>query len=383
MQVRGADYLLYVVEDFSSVDQRAVHRLGRALRAKRRGFAELIVVHNMRTVTEESTLRHAWGAQVTSLYGTGEQHTSSVLVADSGGTLVRRDVTWFKTAATRHLLLAQHASPIGELHNSAAVALLMQWIASAYLPTEASSLGRPSLLRQLLQWCEQALSDRLKQPVELIVQPSTDPSVRFIRATIHSVADAVSDDPPPETDAGDVAAAGGAKPGTADAAATGDGAAAGKEGAQGVPQSVAAEPGGSSPTPARTSTLAAQPRLAQPQIRLITQNHHWRPAVDYSQGMHSFTVLVDLPGLVAKDIKVSRSGACVCVRGARTAPYAFSAGTEVVRSERSFGSFELLVHVPDQYLRRFDSCQLRDGIMRITFPRDEDEEDVIPDGSTS
>ena len=43
---------------------------------------------------------------------------------------------------------------------------------------------------------------------------------RSTRATIHSVADAVSDDPPPETDAGDVAAAGGAKPGTADAAAS-------------------------------------------------------------------------------------------------------------------------------------------------------------------
>ena len=71
LMVRLSDYLIYVVDDFTSVDQRAVHRLVRRLAERSPvgtgtvGFPELIVVHNLRTVADATALNHIWAAQVT------------------------------------------------------------------------------------------------------------------------------------------------------------------------------------------------------------------------------------------------------------------------------------------------------------------------------
>ena len=69
---RLSDYLIYVVEDYTSVDQRAVHRHSRALQESARTFKDLIVVHNLRTITDEQALWHHWRQQVTDMYGEGE-----------------------------------------------------------------------------------------------------------------------------------------------------------------------------------------------------------------------------------------------------------------------------------------------------------------------
>ena len=130
------------------MDQRAVHRLARKMRNKSRCFPELIIVHNMRTVTDTATLLHAWFTQVTALYGYGEQQVSKVLLPAHGNQLpVWCDVTWFKTKDTRHLLLAQHVSDAGVAHNEPTIALLRLWIQSAYVPIKGK---RPGLLRQVL-----------------------------------------------------------------------------------------------------------------------------------------------------------------------------------------------------------------------------------------
>ena len=147
--MRVADYLVYLVEDFTSVDQRAVHRLARSMREKSRCFPELIIVHNMRAVTDTATLNHAWFMQVTALYGYGEQQVTSVLLAaHDDKPPVRCDVTWFKTRGTRHLLLAQHVSDAGAAYNAPTIALLRMWIQSAYVPIDGKRHG---LLGQVLR----------------------------------------------------------------------------------------------------------------------------------------------------------------------------------------------------------------------------------------
>ena len=66
--VRVCDYLVYVVDDFTSVDQRAVHRLAARLAERKQGFSELIVVHNLRTVADEVAFEHMWRTQILELY---------------------------------------------------------------------------------------------------------------------------------------------------------------------------------------------------------------------------------------------------------------------------------------------------------------------------
>jgi hypothetical protein len=60
LTLRMSDYLLYVVDDCTSVDQRAIHRLSRRLASRaaaaaRPAFSELIVVHNLRHVAGDRT----------------------------------------------------------------------------------------------------------------------------------------------------------------------------------------------------------------------------------------------------------------------------------------------------------------------------------------
>lgn len=42
-----------------------------------------------------------------------------------------------------------------------------------------------------------------------------------------------------------------------------------------------------------------------------------------------------------------------------------------------YGSFELAIEIPDRYERKWSKCKLKHGVMSISFPVDEDEEDVL------
>ena len=100
---RLSDYLIYVVEDYTSVDQRAVHRHSRALQESARTFKDLIVVHNLRTITDEQALWHQWRQQVTDMYGEGEEVQVGVAVPGSHPNSPMRMVSmsWFRTHSVR------------------------------------------------------------------------------------------------------------------------------------------------------------------------------------------------------------------------------------------------------------------------------------------
>ena len=208
LTVRLSDYLIYVVDDLTSVDQRAVHRLARQIAERRRGssFYELIVVHNLRTVADQMMLDHMWKTQIVGLYehgeelecfvpvvsGQGKQRIPSVHQSGVGATPAAGAsssppsasgksirVRWFKTAHVRHVVLVNQHSALGESLNPATVNLLQQWLQSAYVPAND---GRPPLLDQLVGACEAVISEQIKRSVRLVVEPSADPSIRRVRA---------------------------------------------------------------------------------------------------------------------------------------------------------------------------------------------------------
>ncbi|KAL1520674.1 hypothetical protein AB1Y20_022243 [Prymnesium parvum] len=374
LTVRAADYLLYVVEDFTSVDQRAVHRLAGMLRDKSHGFAELVVVHNMRTVTDLSTLHHAWRAQVTSLHGHGEQQEATVLLpAHASKPPVHQQVKWFKTRDTRHVLLAQQVSDAGRDLNAATFALLRMWILSAYVPTTSKHHGK-GLLAQLLQTCEQSLEEKLKQKVELLVEPSADPTVRYVRTSLSTLSRAIAS---PSSNVNGTAIRPGKQPAGAPVQ-TGK-AESGTVEASPSTCEIRAEASGDTTTAdtdhdasPNSTKLGRVGEMAQPFMRLISQDDAWQPAIDLCCSQTEFVIVADLPGLKVADLKLSRTGACLLIRGSRRRPYADE--IDAVRSECRFGSFEVAVKIPDRYVRKWMSCKLLKGVIRISFPVDNYEE---------
>jgi len=130
-----SDYFLCVVNDFTSLDQRYLDKLTRNLQNSKKDFREVIVVHNCKEVIDEDTLRHVWETQVTAIYGSGTPQTTLVAALDpSSGTLVEKSVGWFKTPFSRHVLLANSDSDLGENLNPWAFSLLRYWLKSVFIP---------------------------------------------------------------------------------------------------------------------------------------------------------------------------------------------------------------------------------------------------------
>ena len=90
------------------------------------------------------------------------------------------------------------------------------------------------------------------------------------------------------------------------------------------------------------------------------------------EGTDAFVLLVDVPGLQPDDLRLARTGSLTRVSGSRTAPCV--EGTEELRGERPFGSFVLSVRVPDRYHKRWQDGKLTDGVLRLVYAADDDDD---------
>jgi HSP20 family protein len=117
--------------------------------------------------------------------------------------------------------------------------------------------------------------------------------------------------------------------------------------------------------------------LIEPTLQLLSEVGDWLPHVDLCEGRNAFVVVVDVPSLTARDLNISRSGAHTRVRGGRTPP--FSEGAVELRGERLFGRWALSVRVPDTYEKRLSEAKLTDGVLRLTYKADiDDEDEAVP-----
>ena len=76
----------------------------------------------------------------------------------------------------------------------------------------------------------------------------------------------------------------------------------------------------------------------------------------------------------AEGLRLSRRGTLTHVLAGRTTPW--REGAELLRTGRRYGSFQLLLRVPDAYLCKWSSCVVKNGVLRIRYPRDDDEIDL-------
>ena len=216
-------------------------------------------------------------------------------------------------------------------------------------------------LRQVLRTCEQAIEEKLKQKVGLVVELSADPSIYYVRASLPSNPPTLTRDERVAVDVVGAASITGAVGATAQGREmpgvrfatqrgriregeqqscdqSGDGIScsgggigtnqAGRMNEDGISsggivrhEDCRGEGGGKGGglTPPK---LAEALQSQQPLMRLITQDHNWQPAVDLHHGHAEFLIIIDLPGLKIPDIKVSRTGARLLLRGSRRIPCA-------------------------------------------------------------
>ena len=114
---------------------------------------------------------------------------------------------------------------------------------------------------------------------------------------------------------------------------------------------------------------------AQPTLTLLSEGGEWLPHVDILEGLDAFTVLVDLPSIGSSDLSLTRSGANTRVRSGRRPPY--GEGATELRGERLYGEFALSVRVPDNYEKRWTEGKLQNGVLRLSYRVDLDDEVIF------
>jgi HSP20 family protein len=95
---------------------------------------------------------------------------------------------------------------------------------------------------------------------------------------------------------------------------------------------------------------------------------NWVPDVDIKEDDDAFHVLVDVPGVAAKDVEVTHERNVLTIKGAR------STSTETEergwkRRERVSGSFVRQFTLPDSANEDDITAKAENGVLRITIPK--------------
>lgn len=131
-----ADYFIFVVNDFTSLDQRYLDKLSRSLQTSpSKCFKEVIVIHNFKEVEGEEILDHIWKTQVMAIYPEGSEQTTLVAARNPAtNELEERQVKWFKSPFTRHIALVNQDSLLGMNRNPWTFSLLRYWLKAVLVP---------------------------------------------------------------------------------------------------------------------------------------------------------------------------------------------------------------------------------------------------------
>ena len=94
----------------------------------------------------------------------------------------------------------------------------------------------------------------------------------------------------------------------------------------------------------------------------------WTPSVDVYEKENQLVVEADLPGLSAKDVKVTVENDNLIIRGARSFSEEISEET-CYRIERRYGVFERVLPLPDDVDSDKVAAEFSDGVLKVTVPR--------------
>ena len=112
---------------------------------------------------------------------------------------------------------------------------------------------------------------------------------------------------------------------------------------------------------------------------MISRPNSFQPNIDIIRDK-AYTIYMDVPGLTKSDIKLSRQNVTTIVKGGRTRPYnELQSGTMVEKTERRYGDFTQTFKIPQEYERKWKRCSVTNGVLKMMFTQDTDEEGLYID----
>lgn len=111
---------------------------------------------------------------------------------------------------------------------------------------------------------------------------------------------------------------------------------------------------------------------------LLTRPNSFQPAIDIIRTERSYTIYMDIPGCTKHDVKLSRQNVTTIIKGGRSAPYA-ELQVVVEKAERKYGEFTQTFKIPQEYERKWSQCIVANGVLKLVFKPDNDEEGLQVD----
>lgn len=92
------------------------------------------------------------------------------------------------------------------------------------------------------------------------------------------------------------------------------------------------------------------------------------PAVDVKENANAYLIIVDVPGIDAKDVNVTVADGYVTIKGEKKAE-AKEEKEGYFRQERSYGSFQRIVAMPETANLEKADATVKDGVLTIEIPK--------------
>ena len=96
-------------------------------------------------------------------------------------------------------------------------------------------------------------------------------------------------------------------------------------------------------------------------------NPFWSPEVDVVQRGDQLIVTADLPGMNKDDVTIDVTDDRITIRGERRSERE-DTRDGVYRSERSYGSFQRVIPLPEGAITEQAKATFKDGVLEITMP---------------
>ena len=95
------------------------------------------------------------------------------------------------------------------------------------------------------------------------------------------------------------------------------------------------------------------------------------PAIDVLESDDGFNVLCDMPGIEIKDVEISIAGSVLTIKGERKAGGSVGNGN-VYKTDTKLGRFQRTVQLPLPVDPDKVDAVLKDGVLQIALPKDEE-----------
>jgi len=102
---------------------------------------------------------------------------------------------------------------------------------------------------------------------------------------------------------------------------------------------------------------------------LMTESVGLVPAVDISETNEEFLCVADLPGMTAKDVRVSFEDGALTIKGEKKVEREEKDGKKFYTFERSFGSFERSFSFPSGVEADKVKAEFKDGVLTVHLPK--------------